>query len=260
MDLNLDGRKALITGGSRGIGYAIAKGLVEEGCAVQLVGRNLETLELARASLVSIGGKVDIHVCDITDPAAFEALSSVIDGDLDILVNNAGAIPRGNLPSLPDPAWRSGWELKVFGYINLARTVYARMAERRHGVILNIIGVGGERPTAAYLAGSTANAALMAFTCALGGESVDHGVRVLGINPGLVETDRLRDLLTRDAQAQLGDASRWRELVSTRPFGRAARPEEIAAVAVFMASDRASYVSGTVVTVDGGSTTRHLPL
>ncbi len=100
----------------------------------------------------------------------------------------------------------------------------------------------------------------MAFTRALGGESVDFGVRVLGVNPGLVETDRMRDLLLRDAQVQFGDPGRWRELTRTRPFGRAARPDEIGDVVAFMASPRASYVSGTIVTVDGGSTTRHPPL
>src|SRR5690606_449637 len=119
-------------------------------------------------------------------------------GTPDILVNCAGAIPRGRLNELDEARWRDAWELKLFGYINLSRSVYGRMAGRGSGVILNIIGVGGERPTAEYIAGSTANAALMAFTRALGGESVDHGVRVLGINPGLVATDRMVTLLSQD--------------------------------------------------------------
>jgi NAD(P)-dependent dehydrogenase (short-subunit alcohol dehydrogenase family) len=259
MDLNLRGRRALITGASRGIGFAVARVLGQEGCEVRLAGRDAASLDRASGELAALGGKVSTHVFDLARTADQVRLAEVA-GDVDILVNNAGAIPRGDLIALNDAQWRDSWELKVFGYINLTRALYARMKSRRNGVVVNVIGVGGERPTAAYIAGSTANAALMAFTCALGGESVDHGVRVLGINPGLVETDRMRDLLRRDAETQLGDAERWRELTASRPFGRAARAEEIADVVAFMASQRASYVSGTIVTVDGGSTTRQLPL
>jgi NAD(P)-dependent dehydrogenase (short-subunit alcohol dehydrogenase family) len=259
MDLNLHGRKALITGGSRGIGLAIARALVQEGCAIRLASRDAESLDRASQTLVAIGGEVSTHVFDLTRTDDQSRLGEVAD-DVDILVNNAGAIPRGDLIAIDDSRWRDAWDLKVFGYINLTRAIYRRMKGRRSGVIINVIGVGGERPTSAYIAGSAGNAALMAFTCALGGESVDHGVRVLGVNPGLVETDRMRDLLLRDAEVQLGDASRWRELTASRPFGRAARPEEIADVVAFMASSRASYMSGTIVTVDGGSTTRQPPL
>jgi len=260
MELNLKGKTVLITGGSRGIGYAIADSMAGEGCRLRIVGRNPETLEAARAALAGKGAEVATHCCDLADPEATAAFLERLDPDIDILVNNAGAIPRGRLTELGEAPWRASWELKVFSYINLCRTVYAHMCARKRGVIINIIGAGGERPTAAYIAGSTANAALMAFTQALGGESVDQGVRVLAINPGLTETERMRALLQDDAQRQLGTMDRWRELTNSRPFGRAARAEEIAAVATFMASDRASYVSGTVITVDGGSTTRHAPI
>lgn len=259
MDLNLRGRTALITGGSRGIGLAIARALVEEGSNVRLVGRSIDALEAAKIKIDGGGGKASIHACDLSEPGAAKRLEQACEG-IDILVNNAGAIPRGSVMEIDEEKWRTAWELKVFGYIDLTRMVYARMRERRRGVIINIIGVGGERPTGAYIAGSSANASLMAFTAALGGESVDFGVRVLGINPGLVATDRMVTLLRKDAQAQLGDPERWRELLRSRPFGRAAEPEEIAAVVAFLASDKASYVSGTIVTVDGGTTTRHPPL
>jgi NAD(P)-dependent dehydrogenase (short-subunit alcohol dehydrogenase family) len=259
MDLNLRGKTALITGGSRGIGFAIARALSDEGCAVRLVGRSRATLEKAKAGLETDGRPASVHLCDLSAPGAHTRLAQAAE-DVDILVNNAGAIPRGTVTEVDDPDWRAAWDLKVFGYINLTRMVYARMKERRRGVIVNVIGVGGERPTASYIAGGSANAALMAFTCALGGESVDHGVRVVGINPGLVATDRMVTLLQKDAEVQLGEAGRWRELLKTRPFGRAAEPEEIASVVAFMASDKASYVSGTIVTIDGGSTTRQLPL
>lgn len=258
MDLFLRDKSAVVTGGSRGIGLAIARMLLAEGCGVTLMARSIDTLERAREQLQD-AGPVDICACDLADPHALHYLEPHL-AACDILVNNAGAIPRGSLIEIDEDRWRHAWELKLFGYINLSRKAYTRMKERRSGVILNVIGVGGERPTGNYIAGSTANAALMAFTQALGGESVDHGVRVLGINPGMVATDRMITLLSQDAQKRWGDESRWQELLGSRPFGRAARPEEIASVAAFLVSDRASYVSGTIVSVDGGSTTRHPPL
>jgi len=178
-------------------------------------------------------------------------------GDVDILINNAGSVPSGHLLEIDEARWRQSWELKVFGYINLTREIYRRMCLRRRGVIVNVIGVAGERLRQDYIAGGTGNAALMAFTKNLGGESVDYGVRVVGVNPGQVETDRLRQRLERKAQAELGEASRWRELVVSPPFGRLARSEEVADTVVYLASSRASYISGTIVTVDGGRAVRH---
>src|SRR5690606_5755625 len=141
--------------------------------------------------------------------------------------------------------------------INLTREIYRRMRERRRGVIVNVIGVAGERLRQDYIAGGTGNAALMAFTKNLGGESVDYGVRVVGVNPGQIETDRLRQRLERKAQEALGGAGRWRELVVDPPFGRLAQPEEVADTVIYLASARASYISGTIVTVDGGRAVRH---
>lgn len=259
MDLNLRAKTALITGGSRGIGLAAARALREEGCTVRLVARTQESLDQAKKLLGSAGQEVQAQACDLGQPNACERLQEISE-NIDILVNNAGAIPRGALIDVDSPSWRAAWDLKVFGYIDLSRMVYARMKMRQSGVIINIIGVGGERPSATYIAGSSANAALMAFTCALGGESVDFGVRVVGINPGMVATDRMVTLLKKDAERQLGDSTRWRELLRSRPFGRAAEPEEIASVVAFLASEKASYISGTVVTIDGGATTRQPPL
>jgi NAD(P)-dependent dehydrogenase (short-subunit alcohol dehydrogenase family) len=130
------------------------------------------------------------------------------------------------------------------------------MKSRRHGVIVNIIGSAGEKLDAAYIAGSTGNASLMAFTRALGGAAPDAGLRVVGINPGPVATDRLVTLLKKRAQDRLGDAGRWQELVKPMPFGRAAKPEEIAAMVAFLASDLSGYTTGTIVTIDGGAAHR----
>ena len=179
-------------------------------------------------------------------------------GALDILVNNAGAIPRGTLESIDEERWREAWALKVFGTIDLSRAVLAGMRARRQGVIVNVIGLAGERASADYIVGSTGNAALMAFTRGVGGASIDDGVRVVGVNPGMVSTERMESLLRQQAAQRFGDAERWRECqdASKLPAGRAATPRELADVVAFLASARASYVSGTIVTVDGGRSYR----
>jgi NAD(P)-dependent dehydrogenase (short-subunit alcohol dehydrogenase family) len=144
----------------------------------------------------------------------------------------------------------------VFGTINLSRSFYAAMAERGKGVIVNVIGAAGEKMDANYIAGSAGNAALMAFTRALGAEAPNDGLRVVAINPGMTATDRMEMLLRRKATATLGDAERWRELVEPLPFKRAATPMEIAAAVAFLASDLSGYTTGTVLTIDGGAAHR----
>ena len=256
MDLKLSGKTALITGGSRGIGLAVAKSLAAEGVRLHLAARTAKDLEAAKATLhQSYGVDVTIHPGDGGRSETMTRLADAVP-ELDILINNAGAIPVGTLAQLEEPRWREAWELKLFGYINLTRAIYARMKARGHGVILNILGAAGERPTASYIAGSTANAGLMAFTQALGGASTDDNIRVLGVNPGLIATDRMKDMLSARAQRELGDGTRWRELIGDRPFGRPGEPEEVGDVVAFLVSERAGYVSGTIVTVDGGGTTR----
>ena len=256
MDLKLSGKVALITGGSRGIGLAVAKSLAAEGVRLHLAARTAKDLEAAKATIhQSYGVEVTTHPGDGGKSDTVRQLADAA-GDLDILINNAGAIPVGSLEQLDEQRWRDAWELKLFGYINLTRAIYQRMKARRDGVIINVLGAAGERPTASYIAGSTANAGLMAFTQALGGASTDDGIRVVGVNPGLIATDRMKDMLSARAQRELGDPTRWRELIGDRPFGRPGEPEEVGDVVAFLASPRAGYVSGTIVTVDGGGTTR----
>jgi len=173
-------------------------------------------------------------------------------GDLDILVNNAGAIPPGGLLDVSDEAWRSAWDLKVFGFIALTRALYPAMAARRSGVIVNVIGVAGEKYPPGYIAGATGNAALMALTRALGRSSTADGIRVVGINPGPIATARQQMLARARAKKELGDAERWRELYKTMPFGRAGKPEEIGYAVAFLASPLSGYTSGTILTIDGG--------
>jgi NAD(P)-dependent dehydrogenase (short-subunit alcohol dehydrogenase family) len=144
----------------------------------------------------------------------------------------------------------------MFGYINLTRAVYAAMKKKGRGVIVNVIGAAGEKMNAAYIAGSTANAGLMAFTRALGGASHADGIRVVGINPRPVATDRLISLYQQMAQTKLGDASRYEELFKDMSFGRPGKPEEIASAVAFLASDRSAYTSGCILTIDGGLASR----
>jgi NAD(P)-dependent dehydrogenase (short-subunit alcohol dehydrogenase family) len=258
MDLELVGKTALVTGGSRGIGRAVAAGLAGEGCRLHLAGRTLADLEDARREILALH-QVDValHAIDLSEQGAAPRLAAAC-GQLDILVNNAGAIPGGSIDLIDDRTWKRAWDLKVFGYVGLMREVLARMQERGQGVIVNVIGTGGERPAAHYIAGAGANSALMAMTRALGSASVEHGVRVVGVNPGLVETDRMVTLLSQRARERFGDAGRWRELLDEMnlPFGRPARSSEVADIVCFLASSRASYISGTIVTIVGGAVGR----
>lgn len=253
MDLQLAGKRALITGGSKGIGRATAEVLADEGCDVLLVARNKDLLDQAAAA-IRVRRQVNVRViaADLSSDAAVRRVADAA-GDIDILVNNAGAIPPGDLVSVDNDAWRRAWDLKVFGFISLCRSVYPRMAEAKSGVIVNVIGAAGERFPPGYIAGAAGNASLMGFTRALGRQAPADGLRVVGINPGPVATDRLI-MLQRDRAAKtLGDAERWRELFSGMPFARAATPEEIAYAVAFLASPRSAYTSGTILTIDGGS-------
>ena len=252
MDLKLTGRTALITGSSKGIGLSVAQWFAREGVNVCLVARSDAALKKEAATIRDTTG-VTAHTlaADLADAAARERVYKTFP-DVDILVNNAGAIPGGALHEVDEAAWRAGWDLKVFGYIGLTRHYLAMMQERRRGVILNVIGLGGERLDATYIAGAMGNAGLMAFTRAIGGTSLDCGVRVVGVNPGPVLTDRVETLGRKRAARLYGDENRWQESFAKMPHGRPATPDEIAATVVFLASDLCSYTSGTIVTIDGG--------
>jgi 3-oxoacyl-[acyl-carrier protein] reductase len=252
MDLKLKGQRVLVTGGSKGIGLAIALSFAREGALPILVSRSVETLVNAAALIkTETGTAAETLSLDMGLPDAEKNLIAQA-GHIDILVNNAGAIPGGSLADIDDARWRSAWELKLFGYINLVRAVLPAMEARGNGVIANIIGMAGAAPRSEYIAGSTANAALMAFTQAVGAVSPRRGVRVFGINPSPTRSDRMETMLRAQAGQKLGDESRWMELTSKLPFGRMTEPQEIADLAAFCCSPLAAYLSGTVINVDGG--------
>lgn len=256
MKLELEGKTVLITGASKGIGLAAAHSFAAEGCHLQLAARDGVALAAAKEEIEKLHPvNVNIHPMDLAAPGAMVQLAEAA-GHVDILVNNAGDIPSGPIESLDFAVVRRGFQLKVLGYMELSQIYYARMKAAGGGVIVNDIGNSGENWDANYIAGSTGNAAVMAFTRALGGVSLDDGIRVVGVNPGPVATDRMVKLMKRRALDTHGDEGRWEELFDNYPGGRPATPVEVAELMVFLASPRASYITGTVVTIDGGIAAR----
>ena len=255
MDLHLKGKEALITGASKGIGFAVACALAQEGCNVHLASRAKDSLNTAANAIRAKYPLVQVKEW-VADLSAQNDRSRLIDAcsHVDILINNAGSNPGGDLLNTPTQVWRTSWDLKVFGYIDFSRSMLEHMKKRGKGVILNVIGIAGEKLQAQYIIGSTGNAALIAFTKALGSQSCDFGVRVLGVNPGMTMTDRGVKMLKGWSLTKFGTDEKWQDFEQgmNLPFGRMAQPSEVADVVAFLVSDRASYVSGTNVNVDGG--------
>lgn len=255
MDLGLDGKRVLITGASKGIGLSCAVELAREGCEVQVVARTAARLDDAKAIVETAvpGAMVRTHAHDLSVSSEQQALVAAA-GHVDIWINNAGAIPGGDITTIDENTWRTAWDLKVFGYINLCRMVYPAMTDRGSGVIMNVIGAAAVRPQPSYIAGAVGNSGLVGLTTALGSRSLQSGVRVLGVNPGLIVTDRMADILKRQAIDDLGDEDRWEELIPTDPAPGTV--EQVADVVTFLVSPRASHVSGTMLNLDGGASAR----
>ena len=248
MDLGLKGKTALITGASKGIGLATAFSFAQEGIGkLHLAARSEDKLAEARDELVRrFGVTVEIHATDLSKTENVIALAARC-ADADILVNNAADSTPGPLDKLSDAQWRESLDMKIFSYATLTREIYAHMKQRGHGVIVNDIGNSGENWDANYIVGTTGNAAMMAFTRGVGGRSLDDGIRVVGVNPGPVATDRMVKLMKRRALDWYGDEGRWEELFDKYPAKRPAQPEEVGDLIVWLASDRAQYITGTAV-------------
>ena len=251
MELHLAGKRALITGASKGIGQACAALLAEEGMDVVMVARTTSVLEAAADAIRQRHQvRVETIAADLSQQAEVERVAAAA-GAVDVLVNNAGAIPPGTVLAVDNATLRAAWDLKVFGFISLCRALYPMLAERA-GVVVNVIGSAGETFDPGYVAGVAGNAALMAFTRSFGRFAQKDGVRAMGINPGPVATERLERLLRHRAAAELGDTDRWMELCRSMPYARPAKPEEIAAAVAFLASPRSAYTNGTILTINGG--------
>jgi NAD(P)-dependent dehydrogenase (short-subunit alcohol dehydrogenase family) len=252
MELGLAGKRVLVTGGSKGIGLACAEAFAAEGCDLVLAARDPAALTAAADALrARTQVQVQTFAADLSESAERERLHAA-HPEVDVLVNNAGAIPSGRLQDIPIDRWRQAWELKVLGYVHMAQLYLPGMEARRAGVVLNIIGMAGRAPRAGYICGGAGNAALIAFTQAIGAAVQQSGVRVLGINPATTRTERMERQARNRAQIAHGDEERWRETLTGLPFDRPIEPAEIADLAVFLASPRGAYVNGTVVDVDGG--------
>ncbi|CAG4911881.1 unnamed protein product [Acidocella sp. C78] len=254
MDLGLSGKRVLVTGGSKGIGFACAAAFIAEGAEVAICSRQQANLDAARATL-RVGAA---FAADLSDPGQAGAMVAAAEaelGPIDILVNSAGAARRTPPDELTPAHWRAAMDAKYFSYINVIDPLVKLMAARGGGVIVNVIGNGGKIASPVHLAGGAANAALMLATAGLATAYAKQGVRVVGLNPGLTETGRVAEGLASDARlAGISvDEARARGIARI-PLGRMATPEDIANTVLFLASPRASYVTGVNITMDGAST------
>ena len=251
MDLQLSGKVALVTGGTKGIGLACARALIDEGAKVAVVSRSMANLDKARAELPGVFGLT----ADLVDAEAALAIVDAVErelGPIDILVNSAGAARRTPPDELSAAAYRDAMDAKFFTYINVIDPVVKRMAVRGSGVIVNVIGNGGKVASPVHIAGGAANAALMLATAGLGTAYASRGVRVVAVNPGLTDTERVAEGLKANARLNaITEAEALERSRSKIPLGRLADPQEIANAVVFLASTKASYITGVSISMDG---------
>jgi NAD(P)-dependent dehydrogenase (short-subunit alcohol dehydrogenase family) len=252
MNLELEGRAVLVTGGSKGIGLACARAFLDEGANVAIVSRDRANLDTAAAQLPNVKTIVaDLARAEDATRMALEAKRAL--GPIDILVNSAGAAKRYPPDELNAQAWHAAMDAKYFTYIHAMDAVLPSMRSCRRGVVVNIIGTGGKVATPIHLPGGAANSALMLASVGLASVYGKFGVRINAINPGATMTGRIREALTLEAKAKGVAIDKVLEDGQSRvPLGRYADPEDIARVALFLASDLAAYVTGAIIPMDGG--------
>ncbi len=256
MDLGLDGKLVLVTGGSKGIGLACRRRFLAEGARVALVSRTRATSTPGRAARRR--DRVTTHAADLTDPdAALRVVADVEDavGPVDVLVTSAGAAKRVPFAELDAGAWHRAMQAKFFSYVHVVDPVVKRMAERGAGTVVNVIGMGGKVAAPTHLAGGAANAALMLATAGWANAYGPSGLRVNAVNPAGTLTERLTEGVKAQArQAGVSEDEAMAQQVGAAPLGRLAEPEEVADAVVWLASARASYVNGAILSMDGATT------
>jgi NAD(P)-dependent dehydrogenase (short-subunit alcohol dehydrogenase family) len=260
MNLELTHLHVLITGGSKGIGLACARGFIAEGARVTLVSRTLETLQSAQRELQSAapGALVSIIAADLRNATEAERMVVTVErdfGPVDVLVNSAGAAKRTPAAELTAESWHDAMQAKFFTYIHVINPLIKKMGERGRGAVVNVIGSGGKVAAVTHLAGGSANAALMLASAGFAAAYAGKGVRVNAVNPGLTLTERLHEGMQAEARQQgISMEEALTRAKATRPLGRIAEPSEIADAVVYLASNRASYITGAVVAMDGAVT------
>ena len=259
MQTGLRGKVAMVSGASKGIGRAVAEKLAAEGASLSLCARGEGLL---RALAGAIETKQDVaclaYPADLSrgqDIQGWVRATLGRFGGVDILVNNAGAAQGGAFLSLHDQAWLDSWQLKLFGYIRVAREVFPHLVRRGGGRIVNVIGIAGVQPMENYMIGGAANAALLNFTKALADEGAPHKILVTGVNPGPIRTERWEGILTKWGAAKgVSPDEAERDILKGVPLRRPGEADEVANVVVFLASELSGYVTGTTIAVDGGMT------
>ena len=259
MELNLKDKTAIIAGASKGIGASTAFELAKEGCNIVLVARNKEKLEQLerkiyskyQVKILSIATDIrDISNCEIVNQTSISSFSKI-----DILINSVGASQGGIFWEIDDHIWEESFDLKVLGTIKMIKAVLPDMIKRKSGRIVNIIGNTGKQPSPRLLPGSSANAALLTINKGLGEELAPHGIVVNAINPGPTKTERwvkLMEKLSKDTNRRIEEIEN--DFIKDIPLNKLAKPEDIAKIVIFLASDAAANMTGTCITADGGWT------
>jgi NAD(P)-dependent dehydrogenase (short-subunit alcohol dehydrogenase family) len=257
MDLKLEGKTALVTGGSEGIGKAIAFGLAREGVDVAICARHQDALATAAGEIrAATGRKIFPIPADLTkdgDAKNFVEAGHQALGRIDIMVNNAGSAPGGIIEHLSEADWAQALQLKFMGYVRCLRYVLPIMVRQGGGRVVNLIGNDGVKPSYWEIAPGAANAAGRNLTLSLAGQYGKHGISLVAVNPGPVRTERWTSLVTamaRDMKLSYEEADRLAP--ASIPMGRIAEPEEVADLVVMLASPRMHYVHGTMIEIDGG--------
>jgi 3-oxoacyl-[acyl-carrier protein] reductase len=259
MDLGLAGRKAIVTGGSKGLGKAIAAELMAEGASVVICSRHRDELEATAAELAKDGaggaGSIFALTCDVTDPeqvTGFVGAATAALGGLDILVNNAGGARPGQFGTLTDDDWHEDIEVKLFSQIRCTRAALPALRQSTAPRVININAVYARYPDPAFLASSVNRASCLSLSKALSIELGRDGILVNSVNIGLVETPQWENIHRRRAPDRPASEFFGELAAAEVPLGRFGQPDEVAGLVTFLASDRASYIAGASIDVAGG--------